>query len=159
MQQDYWQKFWQRQISRRRMLQGVAVGGAGLAAAAVIGCGDEEEPSAQPTGTGAAAEQPRQGGTFAYTQTSEVAPTMDTHRISHTLFQGMGLAYNKLVKHDFSKYPGEIAFIGELAENWENPDPTTWVLNIHHGVKFHNIAPVNGRELKAADVVYSFQRR
>lgn len=71
----------------------------------------------------------------------------------------MGLAYNKLVRHDLTKFPGEIAFTGEFAESWQNPDPTTWIFSLRKGAKFHNIAPVNGREVKAADVVYSYQRQ
>ncbi len=32
------------------------------------------------------------------------------------------------------------------------------MFNLHRGVKFENVAPVNGRELVAGDVTYSFQR-
>lgn len=39
-----------------------------------------------------------------------------------------------------------------------NADYTTWTFTLPQGVKFHNIAPVNGRELTADDVVFSFQR-
>lgn len=39
-----------------------------------------------------------------------------------------------------------------------NADFTTWTFTIPQGVKFHDIAPVNGRELTADDVVFAFQR-
>lgn len=47
----------------------------------------------------------------------------------------------------------------DLAEKTEhNSDYTTWTFTIPKGVKFHNIAPVNGREVTAEDVAFSFQR-
>ena len=40
-----------------------------------------------------------------------------------------------------------------LAERLETPDPTTFVVHLRHGVKFHD-----GHELTARDVVYTFSR-
>lgn len=51
----YWDQFWRRRIGRRRLISGTALTGAGLAAAAMVGCGGEESgpPSGQsPNGTG-----------------------------------------------------------------------------------------------------------
>jgi peptide/nickel transport system substrate-binding protein len=45
---------------------------------------------------------------------------------------------------------------GNLAESWEIPDPLTYTFRLRHGIKFQNKPPVNGRELTAADVKYSF---
>lgn len=39
-----------------------------------------------------------------------------------------------------------------------NADFTTWIFKIPTGVKFHDKPPVNGRELTAEDVVYSFEK-
>src|SRR5439155_4473853 len=47
---------------------------------------------------------------------------------------------------------------GDLAESWEQPDDLTYIFKLRRGVKFHNIAPVNGRELVADDLLYSYQR-
>ncbi len=44
------------------------------------------------------------------------------------------------------------------AKSEHNADFSTWTFTLQPGVKFHDIAPVNGRELTADDVVYSFQR-
>lgn len=44
-----------------------------------------------------------------------------------------------------------------LAERWEMIAPTTWVFYLRRGVKFHNLPPVNGRELTAEDVRYSYE--
>ena len=50
------------------------------------------------------------------------------------------------------------ALVGQLAESWENPDPLTSIFKIRDGVFWHDKAPVNGRQLTAYDVAYSWQR-
>ena len=56
------------------------------------------------------------------------------------------------------------AFTGNLAESWETPDPLTYVFHIREGVRYA-LNPdseasrlVNGRELTADDVVFTYQR-
>src|SRR5262249_1017895 len=44
-----------------------------------------------------------------------------------------------------------------LAESWDMVDPSTWVFHLRKGVKFHNLPPVNGREMTAEDVRYSYE--
>jgi len=48
--------------------------------------------------------------------------------------------------------------VGNLVESWEWTDATTLTLNLRHGVKFQNKAPVNGRELTATDVQAHYDR-
>jgi len=36
-------------------------------------------------------------------------------------------------------------------------DPSTWIFHLRKGVKFHNVPPVNGREMVAEDVRYSYE--
>ena len=50
------------------------------------------------------------------------------------------------------------ALTGQLAESWEDPDPLTYIFKIRDGVFWHDKAPVNGRQLTAHDVAYSWQR-
>ncbi len=46
----------------------------------------------------------------------------------------------------------------ELAERWEvSPDASTFTFYLRKGVKFADIPPVNGRELTAADVKWSYE--
>ena len=47
---------------------------------------------------------------------------------------------------------------GELVQSWDFTTPGTLVLTLRQGVYWQNIAPSNGRELTAADVVYHFDR-
>ena len=50
------------------------------------------------------------------------------------------------------------AFTAGLMESWSQPDPVTYVVKVRQGVRWHNKAPVNGRELTADDIVYNYQR-
>jgi peptide/nickel transport system substrate-binding protein len=45
-----------------------------------------------------------------------------------------------------------------LAESWRFLDPTTVEIKLRQGVKFQNVPPVNGRELVADDVLFSWRR-
>ncbi|MCJ8500245.1 ABC transporter substrate-binding protein [Desulfatitalea alkaliphila] len=46
----------------------------------------------------------------------------------------------------------------DLAESWRQIDDLTYEFKLHKGVRFHDVPPVNGRELTAADVKYSIER-
>ena len=47
---------------------------------------------------------------------------------------------------------------GALAESWEQPDLLTTIFHIRKGVNWHDKPPMNGRELTAHDVEFSFHR-
>ena len=79
----YWTRFWQRRVTRRKMLQMAGLGAAGLAAAAVVGCDEGDEgsgTSASPSGT--AGEQAQRGGTITAVSFGIDAPTLDVHKTS-----------------------------------------------------------------------------
>ena len=75
-----------RIMSRRSLLRGVAVGGAGLAAAALIGCGDDDGDDSTPAGaataagtqSATAAPAPPQAATTAPAQAATTAPAPPT---------------------------------------------------------------------------------
>lgn len=46
----------------------------------------------------------------------------------------------------------------DLAKSWKKIGNRTYVFKLHRGVRFHDVPPVNGRELTSADVKYSFER-
>src|SRR4029453_19190131 len=54
--------------------------------------------------------------------------------------------------------PGSFAIEGDLAESWQQTSDTTYVFKLRKGGKFHAKPPVNGRELTADDVRYTFER-
>ncbi len=47
---------------------------------------------------------------------------------------------------------------GWLAASWEISDPSTYTVHLRQGIHWQNIPPVNGRELTANDVKYSYDR-
>ncbi len=52
------------------------------------------------------------------------------------------------------KYKG-----GGVVENWEMPDTSTFIMHVRKGILWQNKPPVNGRELTAKDVEYTFHRQ
>ncbi|MDP2919404.1 MAG: ABC transporter substrate-binding protein [Dehalococcoidia bacterium] len=81
------------------------------------------------------------------------------------------LVYQPLAQPDWSKGPEgtkEISFNSAytpmeyhsplLAESWEIPNLATYIFHLRKGVRFHNKRPAFGREMTAADWVWSLQR-
>jgi peptide/nickel transport system substrate-binding protein len=54
--------------------------------------------------------------------------------------------------------PGAFILEPDVAERWDMPDDTTYVFHLWKGVTWHNKPPVNGRELVAEDVKFTFDR-
>ena len=46
----------------------------------------------------------------------------------------------------------------DLCQSWEVLDPLTYRFHLRPGIKWQNLPPVNGRELTADDVVFSYER-
>src|SRR6185312_7350029 len=72
-----------------------------------------------------------------------------------------GIVYSKLLEFKVGRdIPfGSMGVRGDLAEKWgHSEDGLTWTFNLHKGVKFQNVAPVNGREFTSADVVCTVDR-
>jgi peptide/nickel transport system substrate-binding protein len=44
-----------------------------------------------------------------------------------------------------------------LVTDWQMQNPSVWIFKLRQGVKFHNRPPVNGREMTAEDVKYSYE--
>jgi ABC-type transport system substrate-binding protein len=72
----------------------------------------------------------------------------------------LSFVHSKLVRHKVGPgvTPGTFAIEPDLAERWEEPDDTTVVFHLRRGVRWHNKPPVNGRELTADDVKFTYDR-
>ena len=72
----------------------------------------------------------------------------------------LSFVYSKLVRYQVGAgiAPGTFLIEPDLAERWEVPDDTTYVFHLRKGVTWHNRPPVNGRELVAEDVKFTFDR-
>ena len=103
-----------------------------------------------------------QGGTIRVNQTGD-APTLDPHKsASYTVPAAVtSTVYSKLVEFTTSRdVPyGSMGVHPDLAESYDKSvDGKVWTFNLRKGVKFHNIAPVNGREFTSADVKCTIDR-
>ena len=54
--------------------------------------------------------------------------------------------------------PGTFQLEGDLAESWRSPATPTHIFKLRRGVRRHPKPPVNGRELTADDVKFTFDR-
>src|SRR5215467_4304716 len=68
--------------------------------------------------------------------------------------------HSRLMKHKAgpSIVPGTFPIEGDLAESWSQPSETTYIFKLRKGVRWHAKPPLNGRELTAEDVKYTFDR-
>jgi len=172
LEENYWNRTLGGRVSRRGVIRGAALGGAGLAGAALIGCGGSDDPTPAPTAapTTAPTATPtatevdpfasiKRGGTYNNTLTSDPA-TINPYGSASFLPKGIGAyAYSRFYKiaarpdeNPFSVGPEE-----DLADGAETTDGQHWVVKLKQGIKFHNKAPVNGREVTSEDVVASFE--
>ncbi len=137
-------------VSRRALLK------AGLAAGATLSALPLRSP---PVLWGAEAGPPKRGGILRVRGWDP--PHFDPH-ITRNFKTNTALSfvYNKLLRHKVGPdvQPGTFIVEPDLAERWESPDDTTSIFHLRKGVKWHNKPPVNGRELVAEDVKFSFDR-
>jgi len=174
---DYWQRFWRRRLSRRRVLRGALWGGAGLAAAAVVGCGgsSSEKPA---TGTPAASAtaaslQPAgsRGGTL-HLMGIEAFPsdTLDPFQTQYgPAFSIHSSVFSKVLRYESIEDGVRVPDLASAMP--ETPDQLTYIVHLRPGVRFQQPSKalggspsaeeqaINGRELTAEDVKYSFERQ
>jgi peptide/nickel transport system substrate-binding protein len=128
-------------VSRRSFLQAGALG-AGLAAVAPRAAWGQDRGDAKRGGTLVVRSGPLRG----------IDPHLETWGAA---LQVIHQTYNALLKfnHDGTK------ILPDLAESWEQKDDLTYSFKLRQGVRFHNVPPVNGRELTSEDVKYSIERQ
>ena len=128
-------------VSRRQF---VTIGAGGLAAAAML--------------SRAVAQTPKRGGTLSLR-------TWDPPHFDHILAHAykthvvISFTHSRLLRHKAGPgiRPGALPIEGDLAESWQQTSETTYVFKLRKGVRFHAKPPVNGRELTAEDVRYTFE--
>ncbi len=106
----------------------------------------------------APAQAPKRGGTLSLR-------TWDPPHFDHILAHAyrthvvITFTHSRLLKHKAgpSVRPGSFQIEGDLAESWQQVNDTTYVFKLRRGVRFHGKPPVNGRELTAEDVRYTFE--
>ena len=108
---------------------------------------------------GALAQTPKRGGTLSLRLWDP--PHFDPHlTISYKTNVLYTFSHSRLLKYKAGPavQPGTFTLEGDLAESWSQPNETTYIFKLRKGVRWHNKPPVNGRELTADDVKYTFDR-
>ena len=137
-------------ISRRALLQ------AGLAASTTLATWPLQSP---PALWGAEAGQPKRGGILRVAGYDP--PHFDPHlTLNFKTNTTLSFAYSTLVRYKVGAAvrPGTFTVEPHLAERWEQPDATTYIFHLRQGVKWHDKPPLNGRELVADDVKFTYDR-
>ncbi len=108
----------------------------------------------------AEAQTPKRGGIFRLR--SHVPPVhFDPHQtIAFSTMIPLSFAYSRLVKVKAGPVggAGHPARRGRPRRVVEPANDTTYVFKLRKGVRWHNKPPVNGRELTAEDVKYTYER-
>jgi peptide/nickel transport system substrate-binding protein len=137
--------------TRRDFLKtGSAAAAVGLAAGAGLA-----DPRPAP------AQIPKRGGTLRLTFISDPVTGFDPHQtISFVTMVPLSFTHSRLVKVKAgpSVKPMTFPIEADLAESWDRPSDTTYVFKLKKGVRWHPKPPVNGRELTAEDVKYTYER-
>ena len=137
------------------------------------GGADEEEPAAaadkkyvtDPT-TGKVVSAPEYGGTLTFALKAEW-PGPDSLLSGGGSNVSTGVVTEKLAIADWGIDRDKFAFKyhvppaysrGALAESWSQPDPLTIIIKVRQGVRWHDKAPMNGRELTAQDIEFNYHR-
>jgi peptide/nickel transport system substrate-binding protein len=171
---NYWDNYWRERRSRRRFLGGAVAAGAGASALALVGCGDDDDDDspdqlATPTAGANATATPvdplagakKNSGVLKLDTTGD-APTLDPYGNISFLTKG-NAAYHYSRLFAYKAGPG-IAYgsvrpTPDAAQSAEStPDGLKWTVKLRNNVKFHEIAPVNGRLMNSEDVKLTWER-
>jgi len=151
-------------LSRRRAL--AVTGGLGLSAALLVACGSDS--SSSPTGQNTSSllvkpddtsKQAKRGGILKSRLDGDVT-TWDPNQAAAAAVAHFEATYSRLFSRKVGHLqPSDNEITGELAESWEwSPDRLQLTAKLRKGVKFHNLAPVNGRVVDIDDVMFSWKR-
>jgi ABC-type transport system substrate-binding protein len=155
---DYWSNVLkQRTISRRRGLGLVAAGLSG--AALLAACGSDSDGSGTTAKTeefkevdqiGFTASQgtPQPGGRWVY-----AATTVPHFNPIQDWSEGTYIGGANIYDRPLTSREDRRRYVLEALETIETPDPTTVVMKLKPGMTYHDFAPVNGRAVKAQDIV------
>ena len=135
-----WDRAIRTRISRRRALAAGGGGAAALAALSIVGCDD---------GGG-----PESGGTLRFG--AALAPSSG---LDPQIEQAGGLAiFPRIYGYLLHVDSRDDSVILDHAESVEQPDDRTYVFRLRGDLRFHDEPPVNGRAVRAQDIVRTVER-
>ena len=184
-------------VSRRGVLNGLGMGGAGVLLASLVGCGGSDSEVPEPSsgeGTVAAtanlsttgkrpdtlptgwnwdaklpfpyqfpepAKEAKPGGTMHVSTSWDVGPMDPTVSAAGGSITVPNMVYNRLIGHvgGVDVDPFKFKLEPELAASWErSPDGLVYTFRLAKGVKWQNVAPLNGRDFVAQDAKLAYER-
>jgi ABC-type transport system substrate-binding protein len=164
LENSYWSKVLTRRLSRRRAIAGTGAFGAAAAFLAACGGGDSGGSSGPRDSSGLLSEvkdetaSAKRGGTYVDSHPGVIL----THDPMKT-----GIAI-RVARRGYSQLfrikpgilqPTDGSIEGDLAESWElSEDKLTLTVKLDPGAGLPPIAPVNGRQIDADDVLFSWER-
>ncbi|MSQ30656.1 MAG: ABC transporter substrate-binding protein [Dehalococcoidia bacterium] len=165
---SYWTQLRSRAVTRRSVLRGTMAGGVGLAGAALIGCGSGGGKPAAPAGGSSAAvaqntaEKPVVSDSVIAIQTRDATSLDPGASTVYTIAERVGLVYPRLfasvLENNTDQNSNKLA-LSYITQAWEAAGGGTQLtFKIKQGVKYHNIAPLSGREFTSEDVKFAINR-
>ena len=147
----------QDRFTRRQLLRYAAVvaGSASLLAA----CGRRGAVKGGLTpGAAGGSTAPRSGGVLNSAQKYDPASFDPSTKLSEAR-QVLNLTNDGLLRFKVGPDVHYTDYIvsPDLSERWEFPDAQTYTFHLHPGVRFANLAPLNGRALTSADIKWSLE--
>jgi peptide/nickel transport system substrate-binding protein len=153
----YWTRFSASRATRRRLLALAATGSVAAGAVACGRSGGTSQPGGRSSSSGAAQATPARGG-YLHHLAAYSAANIDPATTEDSTAYGFVETdwYDPLTRIEYK--PGVDWRIANnvtpwLADQFEQPDKTTYTFTIRRGVKFHN-----GDGLTAQDVVFTYGR-
>ena len=155
---SYWHLAAARRFSRRAGLRVGALGAIGATGAWLLACGGGKKDAGggATTATGgqtqgaASQETPQRGGILTQAFLTDPSPNMDPHQTTtYTTIWPVAPCFNQLVQFQQDK-PGNVPqdIIPDLAEKWEQPDPTSVGFSLRKDVKWHDGSGFVGEDVK-----------
>ena len=147
-----WARLQNRRLSRRRALTAAATSGA--LAALLAACSSAKKAAPTP----GQSAQPKSGGQLNLAVTSD--PVLLDPAVRHTTAMTyLDMTCSSLLhfKTGAGVSYSDIQVQPHLADRWESPDPLSYTFHLHPGVKFQDLAPVNGRGCTADDVKWTLE--
>jgi peptide/nickel transport system substrate-binding protein len=110
--------------------------------------------------TPAAAQTPKRGGTFRIRLNVSPVHFDPQQTVAFSTMVPLSFTHSRLVKvkAGSSVKPGTTPLEPDVAESWTQPNDTTYIFKLRRGVRWHPKPPVNGRELTAEDIKYTYER-
>lgn len=106
-------------------------------------------------------EAPRRGGHLVLASMADY-PHRDVHQSAQETLTtlGPGLAYSRLLRLEAGREAEQpnLTLQCDLCESWELAPDMSYVFNLRSDVHWQNLSPVDGRQLVADDLVFSYDR-